>query len=136
MNAGKAYASAFKNLFKFTGRASKSEFWYVYPVFITIILIESYFGNLIAKSFFRVAEYRGVEEFYMYGYMISILNLFIAFCHLPLLARRLHDCNINGAWVIPAIIPLLSILIALIFCTRDGTKGDNKYGPDPLANNG
>ena len=135
MNMGQAYASAFKKLFTFQGRAPQSEFWYVYPVFITIIIIEFFFGNLLAESFIRISERHGVEEFYLFGILTHLINVFITFCHLPLLARRLHDCNVNGAWVIPAMIPLFSILIALILCTRKGTKGDNRFGPDPLANN-
>lgn len=135
MYIGQAYASAFKKLLTFDGRASRSEFWYVYPLFIIIILLVNFFGKIVAESFIGVAERRGVEEFYLFGILTYILILFIVFCHLPLLARRLHDCNVNGAWVILAISPLLSILIALILCTRKGTKGDNKYGPDPLANN-
>ena len=136
MYIGQAYASAFKKLLTFNGRASRSEFWYVYPLFIIIIFLVKIFGKIAVESFIGIAERRGVEEFYLFGILTNILILFIVFCHLPLLARRLHDCNVNGAWVIPAMIPLFSILIALILCTRKGTKGDNRFGPDPLANNG
>ncbi|MCJ7520058.1 MAG: DUF805 domain-containing protein, partial [Anaerolineaceae bacterium] len=48
---------------------------------------------------------------------------------IPLMAvgvRRMHDTDHSGWWIL---VPIVNIVFALI----EGTKGDNKYGPDPKA---
>ena len=44
--------------------------------------------------------------------------------------RRLHDTNRSGWWYILFIIPLIT-LVALYFCTNDGSKDKNRFGSKP-----
>ncbi len=58
---------------------------------------------------------------------IELSNLYLLFVLIPSTAvsiRRTHDVNKSG-WF--NFIPLYSFLLLI----RDGTKGDNQYGPDP-----
>ena len=41
--------------------------------------------------------------------------------------RRLHDTNRSGWWYLLFIIPL----VALYFCTNDGSKDKNRFGSKP-----
>ena len=61
------------------------------------------------------------EIILIYIYQLATLIPFIAVS-----VRRMHDVNKSG-WFL--LIPIYSLIIAI----TDGTKGDNKYGPDPKA---
>ncbi len=45
--------------------------------------------------------------------------------------RRLHDLDETGWWFLILCLPCVGILINIKLLFEDGTKGDNKYGPDP-----
>ena len=135
MYTSQAYASAFKKLLTFDGRASRSEFWQVYPFFILIVVFIHFFSVFFFEAFEKTVRFQlDIQEIYL-PFLAYGVSIFISFCHIPLIVRRLHDANLGGILAVPAIFPPFSILIALIFCMIPGTKGDNKYGPDPLANN-
>lgn len=45
--------------------------------------------------------------------------------------RRLHDINKSGWFLLLPIIPFGGILL-LLFLAREGSYGENDYGPDPF----
>lgn len=135
MYTSQAYASAFKKLLTFEGRASRSEFWQVYPVFLLIVVFVHFFSFFFLVEFYKAARDQFVLQLIYLFFLYFGVCLFISFCHLPLLVRRFHDIGFDGVLAIPAIFPPFSLLIVLICCIRAGDKGDNRFGPDPLANN-
>ena len=46
-------------------------------------------------------------------------------------ARRLHDANLSGKWVLTALIPYLGLLATPIIGLLSGTCGENDHGFDP-----
>ena len=120
----------------FSGRASRAEYLY-----FMLALILSYFvcgGIFVAIA---VAASGGSEDMLVavgVVYLIFAVALF-----LPIIAvhiRRLHDRNMSGWWylgfVLLGMIPVVGIFasIALIvICCLKGTEGENRFGPDPLA---
>lgn len=46
--------------------------------------------------------------------------------------RRLHDLNKSAWWLLVSLIPYIDIAFSLYLLFAPGTKGYNKYGPDPL----
>ena len=44
-------------------------------------------------------------------------------------ARRLHDINKSGWWMLVALIPLLGLIPLLVWMARAGDKGANRFGP-------
>jgi uncharacterized membrane protein YhaH (DUF805 family) len=63
-----------------------------------------------------------------------ILGLFYLAIFIPALAvqvRRFHDQDKSGWFVLLNFIPLVGGLIVFIFMCLDGTRGDNRFGPDP-----
>ena len=62
----------------------------------------------------------------------SAIVCLICFIKLVLIdIKRLHDFNFSGWWVVLSIIPIISSLLALALIFISGTKGDNKFGPQP-----
>lgn len=103
----------------FTGRAPRSEYWF---------FVLSYFLLLIAVA--AVCALLGGTTLLWIGLGIGWLGLL-----LPTLAaqvRRLHDTNASGWWMLMALIPYIGGLIMLVWYCIPGTKGENRFGPDPL----
>jgi len=46
--------------------------------------------------------------------------------------RRLHDTERSGLWLLLALVPL-GPLVLLLFLLQRGQPGENRYGPDPRA---
>jgi Predicted membrane protein len=46
--------------------------------------------------------------------------------------RRLHDTNKSGLYILWNFVPFIGAIIFIAFMIGTGTKGKNKYGPDPL----
>lgn len=126
-----------KYLFKFRGRASRSEFWW-FMLFIFCV-------NAAAGFILRLLPVTVAASISL---AISLL-LFPA--NIGVSVRRFHDRNLSGWWIlIPIVMLFLWILsgskemgrvnsaLALCMCLcylaifcMPGTPGDNKYGPPP-----
>ncbi len=159
MNVITATKSVLKNYAKFSGRASRSEFWYWALAQFLFLVVIAVLIQFIAP------------ELQVWVNMLFALLFFVP--NLSLQYRRLQDCNIHGAWCLigyiliicfsllrvvmlvqmqqgdfslmlayyeylhstPVVI-LQSVSVAYgIFlfvksCTH-GTDGDNKFGPEP-----
>ena len=109
MNFSTSVQTCLKKYATFSGRASKSEYWYFY-LFNLIVGMASAFINEVA-----------------YGLTSLILLLpSIAVC-----VRRLHDTNRSAWWTLIALVPIIG-LILIYWLAKKGTEGDNNYGPNPL----
>ena len=70
------------------------------------------------------------------GFMIAIVVLILLFLWptLCVYAKRWHDRNKSGWWTLIALVPIVGGIWMLIECgLLRGTRGDNRFGPDPLA---
>ncbi len=50
--------------------------------------------------------------------------------------RRLHDTDRSSWWILLGLIPFIGAIVLLVFMVLDGTRGDNRFGPDPKAGEG
>jgi uncharacterized membrane protein YhaH (DUF805 family) len=48
-------------------------------------------------------------------------------------ARRLHDTDRSGWWLLIALIPFIGAIVLLVFFVLPGTQGTNRFGPDPYG---
>jgi len=123
MSFGQAITSGFKNYALFSGRATRSAFWWFYLftviVAIAISVVEGLFGSPDVAA--------GV------GLISVIWTLAIILPILGLMVRRLHDANHTGWWILIAFIPLIGAIVLIVFWATAGTQGDNKYGSPALA---
>ena len=106
----------------FSGRAPRAVYWWFY-----LMVIIGYFVASILDS---VVGTGGMMRSFGVLTMIVMLGLL-----LPSIAagvRRLHDTDRSGWWLLIAIIPLIG-LVLIYFLVLEGTKGDNRFGPDPYA---
>lgn len=160
MGFGEAISDGFFNFANFRDRASRSAFWW-WMLFLLICGAVAYAIDLIA--FRGQANIGGmpIGPFYLVVAIAAILP------SVAVSARRLHDTNRTGWWLlipyggaaaisllpafgvdvedpnpdartllllaIPGLITLVGVVITFIFFLLAGTKGNNKYGPDPYA---
>lgn len=108
-NFGEAVQEAFKNVFTYTGRASRSSFWYFYlftvVVNIVVRLIPGSAGTALG----------------------GLIGLVFFFTMLPLAARRLHDTDRSGYWLFLILLPIIGWIWLLVYYVLPGTPGPNKY---------
>ncbi|UDW82814.1 DUF805 domain-containing protein [Pasteurella canis] len=116
------YLTVLKNYATFTGRARRKEFW-MYSLIHFLIISALVFIDINLGTF-------DIEK--KTGLISSIYVLATFLPTLAVSARRLHDINYSGWWVLLNIIPIGS-LVVLIFCGFKGTSGSNRFGQDPKA---
>jgi uncharacterized membrane protein YhaH (DUF805 family) len=120
MGFGEAISSGLKNLTNFSGRASRSEFWW-YVLFIWIVSI---ILHLILNAI-GLNGNSAVGTGFVIVYVLQILAVIAVGC------RRLHDTGKTGwlqlLWVIPCVGPI----ILIIFWVQAGQPGDNAHGASP-----
>ena len=63
----------------------------------------------------------------------SLASLALLLPNLAVAARRLHDTDRTGWFLLLAFIPLIEIIILTVWWCQRGTAGSNRFGPDPLA---
>jgi len=111
----------------FEGRARRSEYW-LFTLFLWIV-------GLVALVLIAAAA-AGDESGGAAGGVIILVALASLAVFLPSLAvtiRRLHDIDKSGWWILIGLLPLVGGLILFIFSVMDGTRGPNRFGPDPKA---
>jgi len=138
----------------FSGRAPRAEYWWytlgVIIAYVVLMVVEGIVG--LDGMIFGV-----------YGPLSLLMMLALLVPGLAVTARRLHDTNRSGWWMLIAVVPyfivgvlagsaaasgsmgalagaglvsllaLVGAVVLLVFLVLPGTRGDNRYGPDPYA---
>jgi uncharacterized membrane protein YhaH (DUF805 family) len=68
---------------------------------------------------------------------LMLLGLFGLALFIPSIAvqvRRFHDQDRTGWLILLGLIPYVGGLIVLVFMCLPGTRGTNRFGPDPKEN--
>lgn len=114
--------------FRFSGRASRSEYWWV-ALWTVVISLLMELGN------FRLPDEPGGSS--ALGLILALLlfaiSIFVVIFSLSLSVRRLHDINASGLWVLLIFIPLLGHLALLVMAAFPpnprGARFDNQTLP-------
>lgn len=120
MDFKQAVISCFSNnYFGFLGRAPRSEYWFFLLfnilVFAAIAVVGRLLGGVILMTILLA---------------IGVIAVFLP--SVAVAVRRLHDTNASGWWYLLAFVPYIGSFILLVWFCFPGTKGDNRFGPDPL----
>lgn len=151
---GEAIKRAFTNYCKFTGRASRSEYWW-FTLFAFLVVL----GIMILTALMTALTISGKGGAAIVG-IFAIISwiLFALAIILPswgLTFRRLHDTGRSGWWCLLTVIPsLLTVLtkgtfvslifsginfiggiVLLVFLCMPSEPGENMYGPVPNTYN-
>jgi uncharacterized membrane protein YhaH (DUF805 family) len=114
----------------FSGRSRRKEYW-MFTLFVVIVEIVLFTWILAATAT------AGGQMTVMVMIPVLLVLLMIFGLIIPSLAvtvRRLHDQDKSGWYYFIAFIPLVGPIVLLVFMCTEGTRGANRYGPDPKDN--
>ena len=103
--------TCYKKFFDFSGRASKSEYWW-FQLYNAII----YVLTLVFQ-----------------GDLTLLFSILIIVNLIPIWAaavRRVHDSDKSGWMVLISVIPLIGLYV-IVLLIQDGSKGKNRFGAKP-----
>lgn len=138
MNIIESVKTCFRKYATFTGRASRSEYWWwtlaIWIFFVLILVL--FMPSASTLSSMESGAMLDIDAQRQYMKFMSITGIVYLVILLPTIAvavRRLHDINKSGWFLLISFIPIIGPLICLYWFICKGTQGDNQYGPDPLA---
>lgn len=115
---GEAVKRAFSNYCCFSGRASRSEYWW-WALFTAIVgTVVNYISLLILSD--SAAQI-----------VSGIVSLAFLLPSLGLCVHRLHDIGKSGWWWLLVFIPIVGAIILIVWFCKDSQPADNQYGPIP-----
>lgn len=110
-----------QNYCNFTGRASRSEYWW-WVLFMAILgFVIGFLLGIIGASATTVQVIQ------------SLVSLIFLLPGLGVAIRRLHDINKSGWWLFLALIPLVGAIILIIWFCKPSDPGINAYGDEPYV---
>ncbi|MEL6809154.1 MAG: DUF805 domain-containing protein [Pseudomonadota bacterium] len=109
----------------FSGRASRSEFWWwVLALFIVLFICQMVDGLLILPLL-------GFEAFQPEGGtpLSFIVSLLVILPNIAVAIRRLHDTGRVGWWVLIGLVPIVGALVLIYFYIQPSEENANQFGP-------
>lgn len=114
MTFSEAISDGFNRYVDFSGRSSRSAYWYWVLFAFLVSLGASVLDQIIGTGF-------------VIGGLLS-LALFLP--GLAVLVRRLHDVGRSGWWVLILLLPLIGFIVILVFALTE-SQPPNEWGPAP-----
>lgn len=119
MTFQESVSSCFNKYATFSGRATRSEYWWfaLFNIIVSVVL------NIVVQA--------GGGESMALNLVAAVASLALFLPGLAVGVRRLHDIDKAGWWLLIAFIPLIGFILLLIwFCTK-GSVGENRFGFPP-----
>ncbi|AWB47543.1 DUF805 domain-containing protein [Gemmobacter aquarius] len=135
MNMIQAVKSVFSNYATFSGRASRSEFWWwvLFSIIVSGILTYIDLTLLGSGDLQSTAGDGGIGFSLNLGLLGGLWTLATVLPAIALGARRLHDVGQSGWMLLLSIVPLLGWIVLLVFTCKRGSAGTNRFGADPIT---
>lgn len=124
------FASAVRTCLKdkyatFSGRATRSEFWFFY-LFNILAAISFFVIELLLAVVFDGMTSTVIATLFYLGYSLAVIVPGLAVS-----VRRLHDTGKSGWLLFLVLIPLVGSLVILVFYILGSDSYDNRYGLAP-----
>ena len=101
----------------FDGRASRSEYWWFQLFYVIVVIIAVILDGVLVGGNLEAA-----------GALEIVSQLILILPSLAVTARRLHDVDRSGWWMLVGI-TIIGLIPLFIWWVSVGTKSKNKYGP-------
>jgi len=110
-----------KDYVVFEGRSRRREFWFFALVYFVIALIVGILDSAIGTP--GAGSVGG-------GLLTNLLGLALLLPSLAVGARRLHDTDKSGWWLLLGLTGI-GIIVLIVFWVQDSDVGDNTHGSNP-----
>ena len=115
------YLNAMKKYAVFQGRARRSEYWLFFLFFIIIYVVAA----LLDGALGMLDPAAGI------GLFSGIVILAHVLPSIAVGVRRIHDFDTSGWLYLIGLIPLVGTIFLIVIGCIGGTRGPNRFGPDP-----
>ena len=116
---------------EFTGRSRRKEYW----MFVLFqVLVSLAIGVVFGRTSYMTGAGMMTGNVMVQGPGGMVQNLFSLVSLIPGIAvsvRRLHDQDRSGWLLLLVFVPVLGWFALLVFMCLEGTRGPNRFGPDP-----
>ena len=111
-----AFSRAFSNYATFSGRSSRAEYWWFVLVglIISIVLV--------------IIDYAAFGPYAQFQPFSTLWSLAVLLPNLAVGARRLHDINKSGWWLLISLVPLIGLILLLVWFCQKGDAAPNNFG--------
>lgn len=110
-----SYKDFWKRYVDFSGRTSRSDFWFYVLGAIVVSIITNILDGVIGQPIFT-----------------PLLGLASIIPAIAIYARRLHDINKSGWWQLIALIPLVGAIVLIVWFAKKGDQDKNRFGVNPM----
>jgi uncharacterized membrane protein YhaH (DUF805 family) len=111
MDFGTAIKTCFRKYADFTGRALRSEYWWFF-LFV-----------YLAQIALRV----------LWLPLAVVFAIGVLLPHIAVGARRLHDTDRSGWWLLIGLIPVVGWIVLIVFFVQRSQPNNNRFGVVPLS---
>ena len=116
MDIQQSIKTCFKKFATFDGRASRSEYWWFQFFYMLVVLVAVILDSILVGGNLESA-----------GALEIVSQLVLLLPALAVTARRLHDVNRSGWWMLVGI-TIVGLIPLFIWWLAPGTNKKNKYG--------
>ncbi|MDE6282703.1 MAG: DUF805 domain-containing protein [Muribaculaceae bacterium] len=123
MTFNQAVSSVFSKYVTFSGRASRSEFWYfvVFELFVYVVLY--LFGWLFSGPNGELPAFVNI--------LSGLFGLIVLLPSLAVSVRRMHDIGKGGGWIFINLVPFIGEIWFIILALQKGEPAPNRFGAVP-----
>ena len=116
---------------EFSGRSRRLELWSFTAAVSALWLIAAMLA--LGTGAAQLDDPAEVGTIAMAGMLAGVFGVLLFVPAMAVQVRRLHDLNLSGWFVLLDLIPYAGWLAMTVLMLLPGTKGDNRFGPDPKA---
>ncbi len=116
----------FSDLFSFDGRRNRKSYFFYSLALSTIFLLGLFIVGLVREYVDLVA----VKVVNLLCALIFLVTVMVS--NAAVTAQRCRDAGITGWLALLAVLPMIGWIFSFWIMLVPGTRGSNKYGPDPL----
>tara|TARA_B100000287_G_scaffold311994_1_gene295275 strand:+ start:1853 stop:2257 length:405 start_codon:yes stop_codon:yes gene_type:complete len=123
-----ALTTVYRNKYAtFSGRASRSEYWWGYLGYVVIATVLQIVALVGAAALLNVNE--SLAGLALLVPMLALVGMIIP--SIAVSVRRLHDTGKSGWMLLIILIPCIGFILWIVWMVEDGQAHDNAYGPVP-----
>ncbi|MEQ6248911.1 DUF805 domain-containing protein [Sulfitobacter sp. HNIBRBA3233] len=119
---------AFVRIFNFSGRASRSEFWWVALFVGTFTIAAAVVDLLSVSALFAAGGPEALIGLGFFDFYSGLVSLIFIIPMTSLSVRRLHDAGFSGFWILASVVPIVGGLLLMVMYALPSRQTTSVHG--------